>query len=558
MDANLTFFWYYPSMLLTRQRVTNLVIFVLLFLASGSRPSAVRGEHNHLTPSKRFRPGTLLVGFDPAATQAQKDLTITSRGLTPRARLPQLEVVELAVPEGRELALAVELAHDPGVRFAEPDYVAHAAADPNDPRWSEQWGPQRIGASRAWDRVRDVRGLVIAVLDTGVAIDHPDLRQCIWTNPGEIPNNRIDDDRNGKVDDVNGWHFFHTCNDWGSCEAGENNNTRDDNGHGTRVSGIVAAESNNGIGITGLAWRAPILPLKALDKYGDGWYSDIASAIVYATDNGAAIINLSLGGIDPSETLRLAINYALDHNRLVVAASGNDQGAIHYPAAYDGVIAVGASDRNDQRASFSNTGPELDLVAPGVNILSTSLNPAGYATDSGTSFAAPHVAGVAALVWAANPALTAAQVRGILEQTAVDLGPVGRDDDYGYGRIDAGAAVDRALDTLPTSPTPTSTTTPTRTASPTATPTSSWTPISTLAPRPTFTPSSTPSPTPTNTASFTPPPTATRTLVPPTATSTPLPTVTATESPQPTVTPSRPACCRQTVYLPFLAVGPAR
>lgn len=472
---------------------------------------------------------------------------MTYRGHTVRRRHPQIGVIELDVPAGQEMAVASDLARDPGVRFAEPDYIVHAELVPNDPRWVDQWGLARIRAERAWDRVRDVHGLMIAVIDTGITLDHPDLKDRIWTNPGEIPNNGLDDDQNGKVDDVHGWHFFHNCTSSGSCDPMEDGNTRDDNGHGTLVAGIIGADSNNGTGIAGLAWKATLLPVKVLDQDGWGFYSDIADGLIYATDTGAAIINLSLGGTDPSETLRRAVNYALGQNRLVVAASGNNAQSIDYPAVYPGVIAVGATDRNDQRAHFSNSGPELDLVAPGVSILSTSPSLSGYAFGTGTSFAAPHVAGVAALVWAAAPALTAAQVRSILEQTAVDLGPPGRDNDYGYGRIDAGAAIDQVLGITPTTETPSPTATFQPAASPMATALATSSPSPTSSPTLTATSTHTPSPIPSSTpsATSTTPSTPTPSPIPsetrsatPTHTASPTPSPTGTPNAIPTLTPS--------------------
>jgi len=518
--------------------------------------------------TRRYRPGVLLVGFESEATREQRELTLAAWGLGLQAEHPKLGVVEVAVPDGREFALADALARAPGVRFAEPDYFAQAELIPNDPRWADQWGPQRIGADQAWDRVPAVHGLMIAVLDSGITLDHSDLKARIWTNPGEIPDNGIDDDQNGKIDDVHGWHFY-TCVGPGTC-PGQDNNIRDDygHGHGTQVAGIIAADSNNGIGIAGLAWQATILPVKVLDEFGSGAYSDIAEGIVYATDNGATILNLSLGGSDPSETLRAAVHYALNRNRVVIAAAGNNGKAIQYPAAIEGVIAVGATDRADQQASFSNGGPELDLVAPGVDILSTSRYYDGYFVASGTSFAAPHVAGVAALVWAAAPALTALQVRETLEQTAVDLGPVGYDTGTGYGRLDAAAAINRVLGVLPTpAPTssPTTSATPSPSPGPPSTPTPSWTPTFTptslLLPSPSLTsialPSSTPGATLTLTTSpsSTPTPsvsaTATPVLPTPSATTTFTPTASVTASPIPTARPTRPADYFLTWYFPF-------
>ena len=221
---------------------------------------------------------------------------------------------------------------------------------------------------------------------------------------------------------------------------------QDDNGHGTHVAGIAAAATNNGIGVAGVAWGAQIMPVKVLDEYGSGWLSDVAAGIVYASDQGAKIINVSLGGSTLSQTLCDAVAYASQTTgALVVAAAGNTGGAVLYPAACDHVLAVAATDRADQRAYFSNLGPQVDLAAPGVDIYSTwyqsGLQASGYFTKSGTSMATPQVAGVAALVWSRWPTWTPDQVAQRLLDTALDLGEPGWDAYTGWGRLDAAAAV---------------------------------------------------------------------------------------------------------------------
>ena len=220
-----------------------------------------------------------------------------------------------------------------------------------------------------------------------------------------------------------------------------NANVTDDFGHGTHVAGIAAAATNNGIGIAGVSWGARVMPVKVLDQYGNGWYSDIADGIVYAADNGAKIINLSLGGAAASQTLCQAAAYAQQKGALLVAATGNAGAAVLYPAACDGVLAVAATDRSDQRASFSNYGPEVDLAAPGVDIYSTWPWLDGYFTKSGTSMAAPHVSGVAALVWSRWPEWDNIEVSRRIMETAVDVDVSGWDPYTGWGRLDAAAAL---------------------------------------------------------------------------------------------------------------------
>ncbi len=280
-------------------------------------------------------------------------------------------------------------------------------------------------------------------MDSGVYLGHPDLASKVWKNPDEIPGNGIDDDLNGKVDDVNGWHFYQQWTPDGYIPAG-NANVTDDFGHGTHVAGITAAATNNGFGIAGISWGARVMPVRVLDQYGNGWYSDIAAGIIYAVDNGAKIINLSLGGAATSENaqpLCEAAAYAQQKGALLVAAAGNTGAAVLYPAACDGVLAVAATDRTDQRAVFSNFGPEVDLAAPGVDIYSTWPWLDGYFIKSGTSMAAPHVSGVAALVWSRWPEWDNVAVSRQITETAVDVDAAGWDPYTGWGRLDAAAAL---------------------------------------------------------------------------------------------------------------------
>jgi subtilisin family serine protease len=349
------------------------------------------------------------------------------------------------------------LRHDPRVAFAELDYAVHAVdvrpstfdirhsgvITPNDPEWSKQWNLKRIQLPEAWNVVTGTPDVVIAVLDTGVQLEHEDLASQVWTNPGEISGNDLDDDGNGKVDDVHGWHFFHRW-EGGAYIPDEDANVRDDNGHGTHVSGIATAAANNGVGIAGIAWGARIMPVKVLNEFGDGFLSDTAAGLIYAADNGARIINLSLGTLASSTTLIEAVDYARQHGALVIAATGNDGlPMLRYPAAYDPVLAVAATDENDQWATFSNYGPQVDLAAPGTNIYSTwcrqdlylkSCSGDYYFAKSGTSMAAPHVSGIAALIWSLRPELSSSQVISRLLETADDTGSPGPDPYTGWGR----------------------------------------------------------------------------------------------------------------------------
>ncbi len=334
--------------------------------------------------------------------------------------------IRATVPDTRLAHISAELAHDQNVLAIEEDHHVQVTLTPNDTYWAQQWGPGKTRVSAAWDVTTGREGIVIAVLDTGIDLDHSDLRGQVWVNPGEVPGNGIDDDGNGKVDDIHGWRFGQD----------QDHNIDDDHGHGTHVSGIIAARGNNQTGIAGMAWGCRIMVVKVLDYKGNGHYSDVANGLMYATDNGARIANLSLGGVEPSQVIKDAVDYARAHGTLVVAAAGNTHSAVLYPAAYEGALAIAASDQNDHRAPYSCYGPEVDLAAPGSSIYSTCVGDS-YCSKSGTSMAAPHVSGLAALIWSAYPDHTAAQVTQRLLETAQDIESPGWDEYTGWGRIDA-------------------------------------------------------------------------------------------------------------------------
>jgi len=296
-------------------------------------------------------------------------------------------------------------------RYIEPNMKFNTNYVPNDPYWSYQWGPAKIEADYAWDTTVGDPSVLVAVIDTGIDWDHPDLAD-----------NYVD----------LGYDWVHMDPD-----------PMDDNGHGTHCAGIIAAAINNSIGIAGLA-QISIMAEKGLDAYGSGWEDDLASAIIHAVDQGADILSNSWGGYGASELIHEAVIYAYDHDVLVIAAAGNDATSTKfYPAAYDGVLAVTATDRYDDPAWFTNFGDWVELAAPGVDIYSTVWNDS-YTYKSGTSMATPHVAGVAALILSQFPNMTRDQVRLQLRFTADDLGDPGFDYYCGYGRINARRAVEQA------------------------------------------------------------------------------------------------------------------
>ncbi|MDP3704017.1 MAG: S8 family serine peptidase, partial [Candidatus Omnitrophota bacterium] len=383
----------------------------------------------------------------------------------------------LEMPADVDLAVAAaEFAKDPHVAYAQSDYLAQALWVPNDPyyrsrgSWGQPvnrgdgddlWGLKKIQAERAWDVTKGM-GALAAVVDTGLDYAHPDLQANVWTHPREIDGNGLDDDGNGFIDDYYGWDFHNSDAD-----------PMDDAGHGTHVAGTIAAVGNNGTGIIGVAPQGRVMGIKVLSSGGGGLGSSIAAGIAYAADNGADVINLSLGwpaGIF-DQVVADAIRHAYTLGVVVVVAAGNSNANAQTfePANLPEVITVGASDHTDARAFFSNFGGKIDVIAPGgggqepppdekpyYNILSLRYSASEAPADhpwvvggrymrlAGTSMASPHVAGAVALILARRPALTIEQVRHALRMSADDVGPSGWDPEVGFGRLNVEQAVQRS------------------------------------------------------------------------------------------------------------------
>lgn len=287
-----------------------------------------------------------------------------------------------------------------------------AGEEPNDTLFARyQWNLPLIHAESGWTINKGSGDCIVAVVDTGVDLTHPDLKDRLISGYNAV------DSSKQPTDDV---------------------------GHGSHVAGIIAATVNNSLGIAGLTWNNPIMPVKVLDSSGAGNAYNVAEGVIWATDHGAKVINMSLGNYAESSFLHDAIKYAYNHDVVLVAATGNDNsGDPGYPAAYPEVLAVAATDNTSSKASFSNYGSYVDVAAPGVNIASTYMNNQ-YASLSGTSMASPHAAALAALIRSANPKLTNKEVMDLMRNTAADLGASGRDDDYGYGQIDVYRALEAA------------------------------------------------------------------------------------------------------------------
>lgn len=363
-------------------------------------PIAYDAEHNAY-----YVADELVVGLEPnaptaLASEVMRWVSLSHESIAPlEARVLRLERGMDA--EGvRELLLAL-----PGVRYVERNYLVFPC---NDPMLAQQWGLTRVQASQAWAIAAPQRTVYLAIIDTGVAADHPDLAQ------------RIRRRSDGTI------YGFNT--------QLNNANTYDSHGHGTHCAGIAAAHTNNGIGIAGVAGTAPvqIMPVKVLNDQGYGTMTDVARGITWAADNDAHVLSLSLGGNAGTQQLADAVNYAWNRGCLVVAAAGNNgTNAPFYPAYYENAVAVAASDLNDRLTDFSQYGAWVDIAAPGRSILST-LPGNFYERWSGTSMACPHVAGAAALLWACAPSLTNQQLRVALEDNADPVQP------YWFGGIGEG------------------------------------------------------------------------------------------------------------------------
>jgi len=382
----------------------------------------------------------------PGGARPRGRAVLAGKPLAPAARAVGLDRLETtAVPVGLDLdeTIAAYTA-DAGVEYAEPDAILTVADTiPDDDLWQSLWGLRRIEAPAAWDLVQGDPAVVVAILDTGVDTTHPDLAGNLWVNAGETPGNGIDDDANGFVDDGHGYDFLNDDGD-----------PLDDHGHGTHVAGTIGAVGDNGIGVVGVNWQVRLMSLKFLGADGRGPTSGAILAIHYAIQMGAHLTSNSYGGGGASQAMRDAIAAARAAGQLFVAAAGNDgrnvdTGPPFYPASYplDNVVAVAATDDDDDRADFSNFGvTSVDLAAPGEEVRSTlptydtplSLSVShDYGKLSGTSMATPHVAGAAALLWAHAPLLRYDEVRARLLATVDPLGlPVASG-----GRLNVAAAL---------------------------------------------------------------------------------------------------------------------
>lgn len=404
-------------------------------LSVGVEPALAQIDPSPVSPVKqlleqgadlKFDPFSVLVRFDIAADPTAIERAIAmvdGRVLEVYDLVPGLVHLEIGVPVDRAIAALNQVKC---VRYAEPDWVCKASGVPNDPNFGNLWGMRNTGqtvnsdpgvagadsrAHLAWDSFTGSPSFVVAIIDDGTNRTHPDLAANIWSNPGEIAGDGIDNEGNGYVDDTWGYDFYQRDSD----PTGT--------GHGTHTAGTVGAVGNNGVGVAGVMWNCKLMALRFLGPNG-GVTSDAILSVQYANSKRVRVSNNSWGGGGFSQALYDAINAGKAGNHLFVAASGNSginsDTSPAYPGAYnlDNIINVAATDNNDGRASFSNYGATtVDIGAPGVTILST-YGTSGYSYLNGTSMACPHVAGAAALVTAANPTLSYAQIRSRILSTA--------------------------------------------------------------------------------------------------------------------------------------------
>lgn len=412
-----------------RRRIASLAAIILAFgmavpsFAQGPAPKTLTlTPLRNVSTTSSFVPGQVIVRLHDRSSAAWLRADITPLQAF-RAHFPSLVATSVTplltgafrvdvAAQTDIAALTKQLASDPAVAYAQPNYRRSFLRGVNDPLSTFQYPLSKVNAFGAWDITTGSSAVTVAVLDTGVNANHPDLA--------------------GRV--LPGQDFFRGGTD-----------TSDPVGHGTHIAGIIAASGDNGIGIAGMCWQCKILPVRVGDDRG---LSDdaITNGIRWAVDNGARILNLSFGGTSDSPSIHEAIKYAVQKNVLVVAAAGNeaDEGnPVEYPAAYDEVIAVGATDDNDQHAFFSQVQSYVDVSAPGWNIPGTGsqFDANGYGSETGTSFAAPYVVGEAALLLSVNPSLDVNALRNLIVSTADDLGDPGPDPKFGAGRINAARAV---------------------------------------------------------------------------------------------------------------------
>jgi thermitase len=437
-------------------------LLILLILTIGILPRPSRAEYAKDEVLVKYKQGS----------EVKAELRVRALGVASVKDVGKTGMKRVKLPKSLSVEDAIaKLKADPTVEYVGPNHILHITTIPTlfpnddifvngcydriDDDYMPQWGLYNEGTSprhdihapEAWAITTGSPSVPIAILDTGVDYTHPDLASKIWTNPGEIPGDGIDNDGNGFIDDVHGWDFVNGDNDPMDDEAVYGMKEF----HGTFTASIAGAATNDSVdvsvGMAGVAWGCPIVPIKVAGADGSGLESDVAAGVTYAVDMGIKVINMSMAGPDDVPALAAAVSYAWQHGALCVCASGNEDVSTNmYPACYPTALAVGASNPSDQRCTAvdwgmggSNYGSYLDVVAPGNSIVgATSFwDDQGYYYFDGTSASAPFVSGIAALLWSAHPTWSNQKVFLQITHTADDIPPAGYDIYTGYGRVNA-------------------------------------------------------------------------------------------------------------------------
>lgn len=381
-------------------------------LGAGSRTTSARSQRQ-----RGAKPDELLVGMIPSANITEAAANVR-RKLSSRTEIVHqndtLGYMAVRLPEQEnsraKTRLQATLQQRPAVEYVEQNATYQTTLTPNDTSFDSQYAPQQVHAPTAWETTLGSESVTISIVDQGVQYDHPDLTAQFGSTAGY---DFVDDDPDPYPDSLSEEY------------------------HGTHVAGIASATTNNETGIAGMS-NSRLLSARAFPEVGSGSTSDIADAIQWSADQGADLINFSFGGGGYTQTLKSAVSYALNHGALPIAAAGNNSSEVEYPASYDECIAVSAVDETEQLARFSNYGPEVDVTAPGVDVLSTVPDDS-YRSLSGTSMACPAATGIAGLGLAVDSDLSAEDLRTRLQETAVDIGL--SDDEQGAGQVDAASIV---------------------------------------------------------------------------------------------------------------------
>ncbi len=416
---------------------STLILLVALFSFAAFAEDFKVGPSCVTSITENYAPGEIIVKFKSGVTAQKAGTAMADLGVTLLSTNAQIGIKQLRIPADKTVEeMVAAFSARPDVEYAEPNYIAHAFMTPNDPYYSYQWHMPQINMPAAWDQSTGIPGVVVAVIDCGVAYENygvyylaPDLAGTAF---------------------VPGYDFVNN-----------DSHPNDDCAHGTHVTGTIAQTTNNSLGVAGIAFNCSIMPIKVLDASGNGTYTAIVNGITFAADHGAEVINMSLGGASGSTALQSAVTYAHNAGVTIVCAAGNaGSSAPQYPAAYTDCISVSAVRYDRTYPSYSSYGSTIDICAPGGDVSvdqngdgypdgvlqqthdGTNYGTFGYYFYDGTSMACPHVAGVAALLISkAGGSMTPDAVRAALQNTATDLGPAGWDQHYGYGEVNASAAL---------------------------------------------------------------------------------------------------------------------